>query len=340
MLSQLASRPLLTSTLDAALFVNRDRELDRLEKAIAGSLNALVIGRRGSGKTSLLHQLERRFDDNPEVELLFVEGLQGAKRPSQVISLLAFARGRWVDRDTELIERQIADQEGTRIEREPRSETEEALQALRVLESRLSSWKRRTIFVLDELPSPTLAYLLFGRLRDELWRLSANWIVAAAPHDSAAFLQPPANDFFEVKLELDPLEDKDAVDLLRRRVDDPTVTEKEIREIVANSSGDPKDLITLARQELLFGEKSESIATKREQRRKRASEIGEVALQLIDYLESNGPASASDTKLQAAFGWSRSRATQLFRELERAGLAQAMTERSGSGRRKLYGLKE
>ena len=37
-------------------------------------------------------------------------------------------------------------------------------------------------------------------------------------------------------------------------------------------------------------------------------------------------------------GWTRSRATQVLRELEQAGLVNATRERSESGRRKLYAI--
>jgi DNA-binding MarR family transcriptional regulator len=60
----------------------------------------------------------------------------------------------------------------------------------------------------------------------------------------------------------------------------------------------------------------------------------------VAYLETNGPASASDERMLSELGWSRSRATQVLRELEQAGLVKPSSERNDSGRRKVYALLE
>ncbi|HJY24418.1 MAG TPA: hypothetical protein VJ649_01940, partial [Actinomycetes bacterium] len=54
--------------------------------------------------------------------------------------------------------------------------------------------------------------------------------------------------------------------------------------------------------------------------------------ELVADLEASGPASASDPGLLARHGWSRSRATQLLRELLDVGLVETTTVRNGPGR--------
>ena len=58
----LSGRPLRGTALDAPLFVGRDAELAALERAIELGLNALVLGARGAGATSLLFHLAGRIE--------------------------------------------------------------------------------------------------------------------------------------------------------------------------------------------------------------------------------------------------------------------------------------
>ena len=59
--SSLSDRPLLDTLTDAGLFVDRAAELATLGRAARQGLNALVVGSRGMGKTSLLRQLVFRL---------------------------------------------------------------------------------------------------------------------------------------------------------------------------------------------------------------------------------------------------------------------------------------
>ena len=53
----LSGRPLLDTRPDSQLFVDRVEEMSRVRAALNHSLNCLVVGERGSGKTSLLRAL-------------------------------------------------------------------------------------------------------------------------------------------------------------------------------------------------------------------------------------------------------------------------------------------
>src|SRR5712691_6993109 len=68
---QLSQRPLMATDADAGLFIDRVSALSKLERALRLQLNALLLGERGSGRTSLLHQLERRLrSDGRDVRFL------------------------------------------------------------------------------------------------------------------------------------------------------------------------------------------------------------------------------------------------------------------------------
>lgn len=329
----LSARPLLASALDAKLFVDRERELSALELSARARLNALVIGERGVGKTSLLHQLERRLEDDAQIAPVFVDGARRAERPEELLSLLAYRLDPEQARFSHLEE--LMRSAGRRP---PRTSTEDLLAALGSVREAISRAEQRPLVIIDELPSGDVAHTLFGQLRDELWSLPATWLVAAPADEQAGYLRPPANAFFETRVTVEPLVETEALRLLGRRTTDARPSEAVMRDVAAAAGGNPRGLIELARQALVEGRSVQEAAGVSAARRQRARELGEAAVRLVAYLEAHGPASASDEQLLTALGWSRSRATQMLRELDQAGLVTPTSERSQAGRRKVYTL--
>lgn len=331
---ELPARPLLASALDARLFVDRKAELETLERNAESGLNSLVVGPRGIGKTSLLHQLERRLDDDTEFEPIFVEGAGRAASPEELLSLIAYR----LDEDRTPLSYMGEAMRSAR-HRPPRSGTEELLSALRTVRETLAARERRTVLIVDELPSGETAHALFGQLRDELWSLPATWVVAVRTGEQAAYLRPPASAFFESVVTIKPLTEKAAIQLLKKRTTDVEIDGDLLREIAAEADGQPALLILFARQTLLEGRRLNDAQGAQDKRTQRARQLGDAASRLVDYIEANGPVSASDTQMLSELGWTRSRATQVLRQLEQAGLAEVSNERVGSGRRKVYTLK-
>ncbi len=331
---ELPARPLLASALDARLFVDRKVELDTLERNAENRLNSLVVGPPGIGKTSLLHQLERRLDGHGELEPIFVEGAGRAADPGELLSLIAYRLGE---------DRPPFSDVGEAIRsagrRPPRTGTEQLLAGLRTVRGALAARERRAVLIVDELPSGEIAHALFGQLRDELWGLSATWVVAARTSEQAAYLRPPASAFFESVVAVEPLPGKAGLQLLKKRLGDAEVDDNLLREIVAAAAGQPALLILLARQTLLEGRSLSEAQGAQDERVQRASRLGDAASRLVAYIEANGPVSASDAGMLAELGWTRSRATQVLRQLEQAELTEVSNERVGSGRRKVYTLK-
>ncbi len=330
---ELSARPLLASALDAELFINRERELAALERSARARLNALVVGERGAGKTSLLHQLERRLEDEEQLAPVFVEGARRAERPEELLSLLAYR----LDADRARFSH-LGEALQTVGRRPPRTSTENLLGGLGAIRDAIRQRERRPLLILDELPSGGVAHVLFGQLRDELWSLPATWVVATETGEQAALLRPPASAFFETVISLSPLPDDEALELLRRRTTDEEVPSVLLREVVAAGEGNPRRLVGIARDAVVEGRNVEDLAGAQAAVRDRARELGEAARRLAAYLEANGAASASDQRMLSELGWSRSRATQVLRELEQAGLVEPANDRGESGRRKVYAL--
>jgi len=307
-------RPLLDSRTDQSLYVRRAHDEDLVRSAIRRSLNTLVLGARGSGKTSFLRALAYvlRREGVPSA---FVEGGTSTDAGALV----------------ELISRRLAEGSGRTPGGGLRTD-EPLLEAVRALGS-MGDPERRTVVLMDGLPSGADAHSLFGRLRDELWRLPFTWVVATDDDDRAALLTPPADAFFELVIELRPLAISQQQELLRKRGIADAVA------LADQGNGNPRELLALARLVATDGSSPAELAGTRLKRRAEARRLGRPAEMVVAELEASGPLSASDERLLGRLGWTRERAVQVLKQLEAAGLVTTSLQKGSSGRpRKLYGL--
>ncbi|MBA2274878.1 MAG: hypothetical protein H0W21_13410 [Actinobacteria bacterium] len=307
-------RPLLDSRPDQSLYVRRPHEEDVVRSAIRRSLNTLVLGARGSGKTSFLRALAYVLRSEG-VPVAFVEG--GA--PTDAGALV------------ELISRRVGEVSG-RAPDGDRRPGGVLLEAVRGLQS-VGDPERRMVVLMDGLPSAADAHALFGRLRDELWRLPFTWVVATDDDDRAALLTPPADAFFELVVELRQLQTSQQDELLRKRGISDAAS------LADQGNGNPRDLLALARLAAADGSSPAALAGAQLKRRAEAQRLGRPAEMVVAELEASGPLSASDERLLRRLGWTRERAVQVLRQLEAAGLVTTSLQKGPSGRpRKLYGL--
>jgi hypothetical protein len=311
----ISGRPLLDTNPDRELFAGREEELARLLEWVRQGRNVVVIGERGSGKTTLLRGMA--FDlrrTHPRTPPAIVEG-----------PLVSGAR--------ELLELTLRRLDlrlpPPPTNAEPSAEAVELQDLIRAL--REAGPRRRRVIVVDE-PPPAAAQTLFGRLRDELWQLPLTWVVAAADADAGAYLDPPADAFFDAVLRLGPLSRDGQRHLLEARAG-----ERGRRIAGRLDEGNPRRLLALARTGLEGGTKLVDLAEARSRRNEQLAQLGRPASMLLAELESLGAASATDERLLSRLGWTRPRAVQVLRDLERRGLVTSSTARGGAGRpRKLY----
>jgi len=317
----LSGRPLLDTRPDHELFVDRVDEMGRIRAALDRGLNCLVVGERGSGKTSLVRALmfQARQHDDPEdlglPRLIYVRGA-GAETPTELLLRAADAlagyqgdlpEGGWPDTAAGLIAE---------------------------LGERARRGKSSVVVVLDDAPADA-GNALLGALRDELWSIDLRWLVTVAAADSGTLLRPPADAFFESQVELEPLDVSASMEILRRRLGE--APDRLLEEAAAIGGGNPRRLLDVARE--FDGDYSEwsvfSAAAK--ERQQALAQMGRPAHLLAAELEALGGASASDERLLSRMGWTRARAVQVLGELEDAGLVTATSVKEGQGRpRKVY----
>jgi hypothetical protein len=320
-MARLSGRPLLDTRADAALFVDRRAELDRLDRSVAEGLNVLVSGVRGIGKSSLLRHQAYGLRDTGRVAVLDAAALTDPA---------AFLGG-------------VADTVGAPRLTDRESSASDLVAALSQV---APAADRARALAVDGL-LPAVAQAAFGQLRDELWRVPLTWLVSCADVDEPAFLRPPADAFFDTTLRLPALSDDDIAELLRRRATVEELSDEAVAEVVRLAAGVPRRAIDLARHLLLEPRQAggaDSVAAVRDRmldREQAVDRLGTPARMLLAELETVGGASASDERLLARLGWTRARAAQVFGELERAGLVDATDEPRASGRpRRVYHSKD
>ncbi len=344
---QLSQRPLTGSDLDQRLFAGRGPEVSQIGRAAALGFNVLVLGDRGSGRTSLLRQAQRQLEDQGAATV-FVDA-QSWLDPFDLVLAIRAALGddtrdpptyRWESfRDTMMRDagmRQVKEDMrrtldetwvgfiGTSLEDAPKS--------LDI--PKPDSW---SIFV--DGVNARAARTLFGRFRDTLWQLPAQWVVSGDAAYRQTYLAPPADAFFDTVLELDELTADEALSLLVRRIDaagdgeDGERLRGVARRLVESlPERSPRAILAAARAAVVGeGDPAETLhARAREQQR--AAALGRGPAMVYAELESRGPTHAGDERLLERLGYTRPRVVQILKALQRDGLVTARKV----GRRTLY----
>jgi energy-coupling factor transporter ATP-binding protein EcfA2 len=336
----LTPRPLDASDRDEALFVGRTDELQLALAALRHGLNVLVLGPRGSGRTTFLNACARALrKQEVHHKMLSAAILQS---PLDLLDRLAWEldppREEYDPPEFMRVWDAVKPWEG---KRRVLGAPDGVLRAIRLLRHKLEEKQGDAppnVVLLDD-PSPEITHTLFGQARDEIWALPIVWMVSGDKARSGDLLKPPADSFFGRVIELPVLGDEQAETLLRRRAGDELDTAT-LQRVVQSAQGSPRRLILLASDAVLEAELgTTSTGTIAHERRvdEILDELGLPARRLWDALLPMGQASATDETLLKQLGWSRQRASQVFRQLADAGLVEAAQEQVERGRpRRVY----
>lgn len=319
----LQSRPLYDNAADSRAFVTPEA-WDPAVRAAERHLNTLIVGGRGTGKTSLLHQMQFKFRESGE-RVAFVD----ATSASDALELAARLRDAILGSRTALEESVSAMTLGIGGKRTVAG-------ASRQLSSILDEIGRAepTLILLDGSSSALALYTMFGRMRDALWQHEHCWVVAIDSADRASTLKPPADAFFDVVLEIEPWSISQLSDMISRRLDPgEEIDDRALTASVAGANGSPRQALRSLSDFVVRGHDPTSATDARGRLLDEASNIGRPAAMLMSELLDCGQGNSSDEMLQASLGVTRSRLTQLFRDLLDHGLVVADTQRpDGPGR--------
>lgn len=338
----LSGRPLGDTRRDRELFVERAEPLEAIRTTLLHRGNVLVLGFRGGGKSSLLRQLKHSLEVGDNQAAVLIEG-RIATSTEEFLAMLrdrlhAWSRIRLKDAAAAVAAGVTSFANEPQLALlPPQTETQTLLKELAGLRASLP--EQETIVLVDEMPSADAARTLFGRLRDELWGLPLTWCVAADVRDRGTYTEPPADAFWRRIIELPLLAPSEATELLRRRLSPQELSDDALELIVAEAAGHPRRLLALAHEVAIEGRTSRQVVESHQERERTLAELSEPARRLLAELEANGAASPSDEGLLQRLGWSRGRASQVFRELSDHGLVRPTTgSSSGTRPRRVYEL--
>ena len=327
----MGNQPLAQSRADQRRFVDRTRETDAIIRAVAASQPVLLLGERGSGRTSLLNRVAWLLARQKEPRDAVLVSGELAIDPSQLLGVLVARVGRLAEPAGSRAG-WLEDLRALSMPDGPFGQVAQPailMELVDLLGERLAALQRPVCLMIDGI-APTVAHGVFGRLRNELWALpGAAWVVAGDRAAETLYLEPPADAFFEHTVRLGPLTDADAAKLLRAH--EPALSDGDIERAIAVAEGNPRRLLRAA-GDIQAGIAPAAGAAADELARRAAAAAGPLAGALVGYLAAHGPTAASDQTMLRQIGASRQRASQLMHELESAGLLETI-ERHEPGRR-------
>ena len=320
----LQARPLYDNLGDSQLFV-APNAWSSVDRALERRLNVAVVGSRGVGKTTLLRQLQLVLRDKSE-HVAFAD----ATAVGDTFELARRIRDALLGQTSPLVANARRTVETLSGDPTPMAGASRALaEVLREI-----GGAEPTIVLVDASASAEAVYGLFGRMRDVLWQQDHRWVVAIEQTDRATALKPPADAFFDTVAVLDPWSTNDLVNLLARRGDPDTPWPHDLLVGAATgANGSPREALRILSDALVHDRDPSALLDARGRLLDRASQLGRPAGMLMAELLDRGQASPSDEDLQVSLGVTRSRLTQLLRDLLAKELVTAESERAdGPGR--------
>jgi energy-coupling factor transporter ATP-binding protein EcfA2 len=316
-------RPLLDTAADQRLLVLEEESLAKIEFDARRGRNTLLLAPRGSGKTTFLNALLYRAQQKGEqAALVSGAAAKDARDLLQQITIrLGLPQPETMPNDAQSVILRLAEALGPP-----------------------DKHNAHHLVLVDEFVGNTwMAYELFGRLREELWRLPLSWVVAANSGDREDYLRPPCDAFFSVVTTMNPLAPKEAQQLLRRRFPNQLDARTQ-KELATLSEGSPVRLVSLASRVVEDGESIENLKTELEQKGETFSrllqKLDAADRRLVQELADSGPTGPWDERFLARLGWKRAwTARRLDRLVDQGFLTKSQQQHPGPGRpRTLYAL--
>lgn len=311
---RLRGRGLLVGSTDSNLYVPRERlELALLEPMLSGG-NILLLGGRGTGKTTSLRKLA--FDlRNQDREVAWINAsLAGSA--SELLALVAEA-----------------------LTIAPIRVSDDASAAELAAAVRNLAGAPPTCLLIDGPLPAGAARALFVRLRDELWALEHQWAVTSGSSRISDLRLPPADVFWDQTIPIPALTSSEVEELLSRGLNAEERAELQRLHWKPPEPAWPRDVVRGVR-EIIDG--GYVVETADEVTRLQAvrNELDRVPSMILAELESlHRPAAANDSELLERLGYSRAYIARGLADLEQKGLVAAEFESTEgrSGRpRKLY----
>jgi adenylate kinase family enzyme len=323
----LRDRPLLAGGIDRDLYVARPGLEQTLLDGLAAGRNLLLIGAPGSGKSTTLRKLATDLDAHGKRTVLILSS--PTSTTDELLELIDFEMSSIATGQH---------QSEVSWAKAPEAAVVKLIQAVR----RLGSYGETAILI-DGPIKAAIVYELFGRLREELWALPHQWVLACRTDQSAPARKPPADAFFSQIVEMPSFTRPQINEMLEKALsDDELSTVRGSLDARGETllSESPRHVVSLARRALSGGLRSREEELKRTALLADLDRTSLLALAEIEALAR--PVSAGDEELLTRMGWSEAHARRVLAQMERAGLLNSLNDATGTGPgrpRKLYVLR-
>jgi len=217
-LSKTSLRPLFPTKYDQTFFVNREKEMTSIKSSIRSNLNLLLLGNRGSGKTSLLNHTYYNLKNDTKIILMLVNILpKGISGTESFLNELASSCAKEVkNRDPGLYSRY---QNG--FLRATGLEGFEEMMSILIKEN------KQPVFLIDGFDhNSKLCYDIISSLREIFWETKSTFIITGDIQQKNVYLKPPVDAFFDKVLEIGKFSSKDVRELFEHRIGQNEITEK------------------------------------------------------------------------------------------------------------------
>jgi hypothetical protein len=343
-------RPLVRRQ-DPALFIGREKDVETLSLAVDAGFNTLVVGAPGSGKTSLLAQTSFRLLDDRLHRVEFVTAPANSTGPELAEAIATELVGPR-DHLFDPISGAVLGNKTHEAVSNDRAEMTSAIRRMaRLVDQTVGGDEDGPWYMPDEDvvvfvdgASAKGANAFFIEMRDQLARIRFQWVVSADTRAGETVAGADGMRFFDGIHQIADFTPDVAAAVISSRLEGRAPSSADLARVLRDERYTARAVVTLAREIYIGGVERVTGSASSDEKRAAAWQavngMGRQATVLAKELEARGPTSASDEDLLGSLGWSRSRISEIFSDLLKAGWVTYTTEQGehGGRPRKLYRL--
>jgi len=347
-LRSFSPRPLMSLEDDRNYFTKYE-EIEKIIRAIEIGENVLIIGDRGSGKTSLLnHMLYYYFNTKSTEQVIPVRfsalSIEELNQKNLVRSLIrnifdSISKIKSTSERIKVILNKMIDSSPTtlpdlaKLDSMLQTNTDTARDDFEALTERLSELvlsirkKEINFFVMiDDLDkfSADKVWHTFRSIRDILWELHFSLIITALPDQVSEITKPPLDQFFPYWIKIPSFDMEYTKNLIEKRFkkSQVTISNDALEAIVNRTKGNPRSIIAIMKNVIESSDFSSQITLDNINNLglPYSIRLSDIQRAVINYLSENPNTSASTKNFIARIGVTRSRLSQILNDLKKDDL--------------------
>lgn len=347
-LRSFSPRPLMSLEDDRNYFTKYE-EIEKIIRAVEIGENVLIIGDRGSGKTSLLnHMLYHYFNTKSTEQVIPVRfsalSIEELNQKNLVRSLIrnifdSISKIKSTSERIKVILNKMIDSSPTtlpdlaKLDSMLQTNTDTARDDFEALTERLSELvlsirkKEINFFVmiddLDKFPADKVWHT-FRSIRDILWELHFSLIITALPDQVSEITKPPLDQFFPYWIKIPSFDMEYTKNLIEKRFNKSqvTISNDALEAIVNRTKGNPRSIIAIMKNVIESSDFSGQITLDNINNLglPYSIRLSDIQRAVINYLSENPNTSASTKNFIARIGVTRSRLSQILNDLKKDDL--------------------